>query len=104
LLSGTAGARLTRGKGLEGTLEEGRGDMETRETVREAILPSALAPVSEDDRASLFELGIIDSFGLMDVINRLEAAFDVKVPDSDLTPKKFETVAKMVAYFDSKRT
>ena len=39
----------------------------------------------------------------MDVINRLEAAFDVKVPDSDLTPRKFETVAKMVAYFDARK-
>ena len=75
----------------------------TRETVREAILPSALASVSEDDGASLFELGIIDSFGLMDVINRLESAFGVKVPDADLTPKKFETVAKMVAYFDARK-
>jgi len=77
--------------------------MGTRETVREAILPSALAPVPEDDAASLFDLGVIDSFGLMDVITRLEAAFKVKVPDADLTPKKFETVAKMAAYFDTKR-
>lgn len=77
--------------------------METRETVREAILPSALAPLPEDDGASLFELGVIDSFGLMDVITRLEAAFGLKVPDADLTPRKFETVAKVVAYFDAKR-
>ena len=78
--------------------------MGTRDTVREAILPSALAPLPTDDVASLFELGIIDSFGLMDVITRLEAAFKVKVPDAELTPKKFETVAKMSAYFDARKT
>jgi acyl carrier protein len=77
--------------------------MGTHETVREAIRPSALKPLPGDDGASLFELGIIDSFGLMDVITRLEAAFGVKVPDSELTPRKFETVAKMVAYFDARK-
>ena len=40
----------------------------------------------------------------MDVITRLEAAFGLKVPDADLTPKKFETVAKMAAYFDARKT
>lgn len=77
--------------------------MGTRETVREAIAPSALAPLPQDDGSSLFELGVIDSFGLMDVITRLEAAFGLKVPDADLTPKKFETVAKMAAYFDNRK-
>lgn len=77
--------------------------MGTRETVREAVLPLALKPLPGDDEASLFELGIIDSFGLMDVITRLEAVFGVKVPDAELTPRKFETVAKMVSYFDARK-
>lgn len=78
--------------------------MDSIETIREALAPLALAPVPEDENASLFDLGVIDSFGLMDVIVELEGRFGVKVPDSELVPKLFETIAKMAAYFDARKS
>ncbi len=75
----------------------------TLDKIRETIAPLALTPLPEDEDASLFELGVIDSFGLMDAISRLEEAFGVKVPDADLNPRRFETLAKIERYFEARR-
>ena len=72
------------------------------ETIRRTLEPLARAPVPDDADASLFELGVLDSFGLMDAVARLEEAFGVKVPDADLTPRRFETLAKIESYFASR--
>ena len=74
----------------------------TEKTIRTTLEPLARAPIPEDADASLFELGVLDSFGLMDAVARLEGAFGVKVPDADLTPRRFETLAKIVRYFTSR--
>ena len=72
------------------------------EKIRSVLLPLAKAPLPDDADASLFELGVLDSFGLMDAVARLEEAFGVKVPDADLTPRRFETLAKIEAYLSSR--
>ena len=74
----------------------------TEKTIRTALEPLARAPIPEDADASLFELGVLDSFGLMDAVARLEEAFGVKVPDAELTPRRFETIAKIERYFASR--
>ena len=38
----------------------------------------------------------------MDAVARLEEVFGVKVPDADLTPRRFETLAKIEAYFTAR--
>jgi acyl carrier protein len=77
--------------------------MEPRETVRKAVAALAKEAVPADDGESLFETGVIDSFGLLDLVQNLEQAFGVKVPDADLNPRKFDNVNKIVAYFDARR-
>ncbi|GEM_PF-371107 len=74
--------------------------MGTRETVLKALNSTAKEPIPSDDDASLFECGAIDSFGLLDLIAALEGEFGVKVPDADLTPRRFSSVSKITAYFD----
>lgn len=69
------------------------------ETIRRVLGPLARSPLPDDVDASLFELGVLDSFGLLDAVARLEEAFGVKVPDADLTPRRFETLAKIESYF-----
>ncbi len=49
-------------------------------------------PGAED---SLFESGYLDSFARADAASGLEAAFGIKIPDSDLTPRKFDSIAKL---------
>jgi acyl carrier protein len=50
------------------------------------------------ENESLFEGGYLDSFALPEVITALEKEFGVKIPDSDLNPRKFETIAKVEQY------
>jgi acyl carrier protein len=73
-----------------------------KDTIRQTLEPLAQAPIPEDPDASLFDLGVIDSFGLMDAVARLEEALGVKVPDADLNPRRFETLAKIERYFASR--
>jgi acyl carrier protein len=50
---------------------------------------------------ALFESGYLDSFALPDLISELEQKFSFKVPDSDIGPRKFESVDRIVEYVDS---
>ena len=72
------------------------------EKIREALARVAKAPIPTDREASLFDGGVIDSFDLVDFVADLEKEFKVKVPDSDLHPSKFESLAKIAAYLSSK--
>lgn len=41
---------------------------------------------------SLFESGMLDSFALTDLVAELETRFNLKIPDSALNPRKFDTL------------
>ena len=69
--------------------------------IREALERVAKAPIPADPEASLFDTGVMDSFDVVDFIADLEKECNVKVPDSDLHPSKFETLAKITAYLSS---
>jgi D-alanine--poly(phosphoribitol) ligase subunit 2 len=60
--------------------------------------------VPQDPDESLFEAGVIDSFGVMDLVAQLEESFDIKVPDDEMVPRRFETLNKIVAYVEAKRS
>ena len=47
---------------------------------------------------NLFDSGFLDSFALVDLVAALESEFAVRIPDSDLTPRKFESIARIVSY------
>ncbi len=69
--------------------------------ILEALARVAKAPIPTDREASLFDTGVIDSFDLIDFVADLEKEFQVKVPDNDLHPSKFESLAKITAYLSS---
>ncbi len=73
-----------------------------RAAVRKAVSSFAQGPLPDDENESLFDSGVIDSFGLMDVIARLEETLEIKVPDSDLNPRRFETLKKIDRYFEAR--
>ena len=56
--------------------------------------------VGADD--SLFDAGILDSFLLPGLVSALEKAFGIKIPDSDLSSQRFETVNRIVEYVRSR--
>ena len=55
-----------------------------------------------DEEESLFESGLLDSFALPDLVSGLEKEFGIKIPDSDLNPRKFESVARISEYVESR--
>ena len=75
--------------------------MSLDEKIREALARVAKAPIPADPEASLFDTGVMDSFDLVDFVADLEKECNIKVPDSDLHPSKFETLAKISACLTS---
>ncbi len=55
-----------------------------------------------DADESLFESGYLDSFALPDMVSALEAEFGVKIPDADLTPRKFDSISRIESYLESR--
>jgi acyl carrier protein len=47
---------------------------------------------------SLFDAGYLDSFALTDMVSELEKEFKIRIPDSDLTPHRFESIARIEEY------
>ncbi len=64
----------------------------------------AVADIDEDPAPdeSLFDSGTLDSFTLPDLVTGLEEEFGVSIPDADLVPERFDTIAKIDAYLDTK--
>jgi acyl carrier protein len=55
-----------------------------------------------DPDESLFESGFLDSFALPDMVIELEREFGIKIPDCDLNPRKFESIARIQSYIESR--
>ncbi len=72
--------------------------MQTEEKIRKLIERVAGKPVQVDSRESLFGSGLLDSFALVDLVGALEQEFSIKIPDSDLIPQRFDSVARIEQY------
>jgi acyl carrier protein len=70
--------------------------------ILEIVRRVAAKPVDPAPDESLFESGMLDSFSLTDLVSALEAEFSIRVPDADLTPRKFESIARIQAYLESR--
>ncbi len=55
-----------------------------------------------DPDESLFDSGILDSFALPELVSELESEFGIKIPDSDLNPRKFESITRIQSYIESR--
>lgn len=55
------------------------------------------------DDASLLREGIIDSLGVVELVEFLQAQFQLKVEQQEVRPDNFDSVAKMAAFVRRKR-
>jgi acyl carrier protein len=76
--------------------------MTTQRKIIEILRQIAGKPIDPSPDESLFESGLLDSFSLADLVAELEREFAVKIPDSDLKPRKFDTVERIEAYLESR--
>lgn len=72
------------------------------EKLRLLVEEVAGKPAPEDVDESLFESGLLDSFALPDLVSAIEKSFSIKVPDADLNPRKFDSLARIDAYLSAK--
>jgi acyl carrier protein len=76
--------------------------MDTRIRIQQIVQRLAAEPINPTPEESLFESGLLDSFSLTDLVTALEMEFSIRIPDSDLNPRKFDSIARIEMYLNSK--
>ncbi len=76
--------------------------MDKKSKILELVRKVAAKPVNPAPDESLFESGLLDSFSLTDLVAALETEFKIRIPDSDLNPRKFDSVSRIEAYLEKK--
>lgn len=79
--------------------------MISEEKIRNYILDSFM--FTDDQNAlsnndSFMEKGIIDSTGVLELINFLEDEYKIKVEDDELVPENLDSVENILSYLDKK--
>jgi acyl carrier protein len=74
--------------------------MEREEQIRRVIggVARKVADVERDE--SLFESGFLDSFALVELVSGLEKEFGIKIPNADLIPQRFDSIARIERYLE----
>lgn len=73
-----------------------------REQIRQFVRDSFLVDDFADEDSFLGR-GLIDSLGILQLVSFVEASYGLVVPDSDLTPDNFDSVAKLAAYVERRK-
>jgi acyl carrier protein len=76
--------------------------MEKRPGILKVLHTVAEKNITPKDDESLFTSGLLDSFALTDFVVGLEKEFNVKIPDGDMTARKFDTIQKVEEYLAAK--
>jgi len=77
--------------------------MDQRSKILAIIRQVGGQPSDPAPEQSLFESGLLDSFTLTDLVSELEKQFSIRVPDSDLTPRRFDSVVRIEAYLQGRK-
>jgi acyl carrier protein len=79
--------------------------MDTTQRVREFVRSNFLVSddVSLTDHASLLELGIVDSTGVLEIIAFLERSFGLAVDDDEIVPENLDSIERIAAYVAHKQ-
>ena len=76
--------------------------MDQRSKIVAIIRQVSGQPVDPSPEQSLFESGLLDSFTLTDLVAELERQFSIRIPDSDLTPRRFDSVVRIETYLQGR--
>lgn len=76
---------------------------EIKADIKHYILEASLSDVKNiEDDALIFENGLLDSMGLLFLIEFLGETFQVEVSDDELNPKNFESINNIVSFVSNK--
>lgn len=78
-----------------------------RNELREFILENFLFGDETDmvaDDVSFMETGIIDSTGILEIIDFLEDKYSITIEDDELVPENLDSLNALVSFVNRKRT
>lgn len=78
---------------------------EIRPAVRRFILENFLYSdngTELNDKVSLIDKGVIDSTGILELLEFLEARFEINIQDEEVIPDNMDTVDNLVRFIDIK--
>jgi acyl carrier protein len=75
--------------------------MSTRDTIRAFIADTFFVEGFADD-ASFLRNGIIDSTGMLELVQFVERSFSIAVADNELVPDNFDSLANLERYLERK--
>ncbi len=81
--------------------------MSIKQTIHTYIVENFLFTDDEsslDDSTSFMAKGIIDSIGVQEIADFIAKTFDIKVNADELLPDNFDSVEKLVAFIERKRS
>lgn len=74
-----------------------------KQQIREFVCKTTFSdPTKINDDTQLFDEGIFDSMGLLNLISFLEEDFKVKVEDSELDAANFGSIAAIASFVERK--
>ncbi|MCS7026466.1 MAG: phosphopantetheine-binding protein [Bryobacteraceae bacterium] len=76
--------------------------MDKRATILEILRKVSNKDLNPAPEESLFDSGLLDSFALPEMVSALEQAFGITIPDSDLNPRKFDSIERIEQYLESR--
>ena len=78
---------------------------DTKEKVRAFIVENFMFGNDEglSDDTSFLEEGIIDSTGVLELVDFLEESFSIKIDDEELIPENLDSIKNLVAYLSIKQ-
>jgi len=77
---------------------------EKRDKVRAFIVENFMFEKDEGlkDDTSFLDEGIIDSTGILELVNFLEEKFFISVDDDELVPENLDSISNVVSYLERK--
>lgn len=78
--------------------------METVSRVREFVTRNFFVSDAAKltDGASLLDLGVVDSTGVLEIIGFIEGTFGLTVEDDEIVPANLDSIERIAAYVDRK--
>lgn len=80
--------------------------MSVEQDIRKYMLENFLFTEDDDELKntdSFLDSGIIDSTGILEVINFLEEEFNIQVEDDEMIPENLDSVNNILAYVSKKQ-
>lgn len=92
-------------RGIPGVVPEQGEDVDTREVIRRYLIEHSATPsiTTFDEELSLLDQGVLDSFGLVTLVEFLEVQFGLQVADDEIDAVVFSTFHRLCDFVERKQ-